>query len=142
MKKSLLVLSFLLFSLACFSQTLAPLSEDGAFIKNTDTGQIYQLFEGELRYIPTPATLNGLFHFSSFFSGNSSIIATFVIGTPFSQDSNFIRYVPTGQIYLREGTLLRWVTTIQIAQQYNFNFDNVVNVNSLAAYTIGNNITQ
>jgi hypothetical protein len=142
MKKSLLVLSFLFFSVACFSQTLAPPSNDGEFVKNTDTGQIYQTFEGELRYIPTPATLNGLFHFSSFFSGNSSFIATFLIGTPFSQDSNFIRYVPTGQIYLREGTLLRWITTIQVAQQYSFNFDNVVNVNSLAAYTIGNNITQ
>jgi len=61
MKKILLLLSFVFISLVGFSQTydnykynaLNPRGNDGYFLRNYNTGQIYLTFEGTVRYIQT-----------------------------------------------------------------------------------------
>lgn len=149
MKKTLLLLSFVFISLAGFSQTydnyrynpLNPTWNDGLLLRNYNTGQIYITFEGKLRYIQTPATLNGLFvnGGQNLYDVPPSVIATWPIGTDVSQDSGFIRDMnsPTQAVYLREGTYLRWIISLPVAQKYTFNLSIAVNKYGLAGYTIG-----
>jgi len=150
MKKTLLLLSFLFISVAGFSQTydiyqynpLNPRGNDGYFLRNYNTGQIYIVFEGTTRYIQTPATLNGLFvgAANNLINVPPSVIWGYPAGTSVSQDSGFVKYTPTGQFYLREGNLLRYVTSPDVAQRYHFNFSIAVNKTSYAGYNIGSNI--
>jgi hypothetical protein len=99
--------------------------------------------EGKLRYIQTPATLNGLFvgaadNLVEYTS--AAMLYTFPMGTAVSQDSGFVDYTPTGQFYLREGTLLRYVDNPNVAHLYHFNFSIAVSKTSLAGYSIGSSI--
>jgi hypothetical protein len=153
MKKTLLLLSFLLFSLAGFSQNpytptpydpANPYAADGNFVRNHATGQIYVIMEGKLRYIQTPATLDGLFvgaadNLVEYTS--AAMLYTFPIGTAVSQDSGFVDYTPTGQFYLREGNLLRYIANPAVAHLYHFNFSIAVNKTSYAGYVLGSYLT-
>jgi len=152
MKKALLLLSFVFISLAGFSQNpytptpynpADPYAADGNFVRNHATGQIYVIMEGKLRYIQTPATLNGLFvgaadNLVEYYS--PAMLYSFPFGTDVSQDSGFVKYMPTGQYYLREGNLLRYVDNPNVAQRYHFNFSIAVNINSYNGYLIGSSI--
>jgi len=151
MKKTLLLLSFLFISVAGFSQTydnykynpLNPRGNDGYFLRNDVTQQIYITFEGTTRYIQTPATLDGLFVGAAdhLIDVPPSVIATWPVGTAVSQDSGFVDYTPTGQFYLREGNLLRYITTPDVAQRYHFNLSIAVSKTSYAGYVLGSYIT-
>lgn len=148
MKKNLLLLTFLLFSFAGFSQNysypgLNPTANDGLFLRNQNTGQIYIVFEGTTRYIPTLATLNGLFKSQGLVVNvTPAVIASYPVGASFTSDNGFIRLATTGQVFLREGTFLRWIASPTVAQIYHFNLDIAVNVNSLSGYTLGFSIQQ
>jgi len=153
MKKILLLLSFVFISLVGFSQTydnykynaLNPRGNDGYFLRNYNTGQIYLTFEGTVRYIQTPATLNGLFVGAAdhLIDVPPSVIGTWPVGTAISTDSGFIRDMnsPTQAVYLREGTYLRWILTLDVAERYHFNLSIAVNKYGLSGYTVGPNIT-
>ncbi|MDR6943023.1 hypothetical protein [Mucilaginibacter pocheonensis] len=149
MKKTLFLLSFLFISVAGFSQTYLyqydpnfPYRYDGVFLRNQDTGEIFIVFEGKLRYIQTIETLNGLFVNAHDYIKDvlPRVLSTYTRETPVSQVSGFVRYTPNQRVYLREGTLLRWISSIDIAHQYNFNLNIAENVTSLSGYTIGSPI--
>jgi hypothetical protein len=149
MKKFLLVLSFLFMSVAGFSQDyryvyFQPTYYDGFFFRNNITLAVYIVFEGNLRFIQTIDTLNGLFvgAHNLIIDVPPSVLNTYPVGTPVSTASGFMQVNGTGPVYLREGTLLRWVSSVPVSQKYHFNLSITQFVSNTNGYTIGPPITQ
>lgn len=113
------------------------IANDGNFIRDSNTQQIFIVFEGTLRYIPTLATLQGLFTATYITNYTTAQIAGNTFGVPFTSDNGLINDTHTGRVYLRESTNLRWISTLAIKQKYSFNWNSITNnSNGLYGYTI------
>lgn len=123
-------------------ENIASKLNDGDFVKNTSTLQVYFKFEGKLRHIESLQTLQGLFviqddQIKKFTNEQLSAITK---GTPLAIDNGLVHDVSTGKVYLREGKTIRHISSIEVFNKYKFNMDALQNVSSLSSYTLLNPI--
>ncbi|WP_443945676.1 MAC/perforin domain-containing protein [Pedobacter sp. AW1-32] len=122
-------------------QVSAP--ANGTFMRNESTGQVYIVMDGKLRYIQNQSILYGLFEFKESMLSHYSAaqMATYPMGTPISPSNGLINNSPSGIVYFRELNVLRRIPNMTIKERYHFNWNIIQNVNSIAGYTIGGDMT-
>lgn len=115
---------------------------EGQFTRNDDTGEVFIVMDGKLRYIPNQDVLYGLFEFkeSMMVHYNNTSLANFEMGVAISPDNGIINNTQNGKVYFREKSLIRYIPTIHEKEIYHFNFKNLRNVNGIAPYTVGPDI--
>ena len=126
-------------------------TQNGDFVKVTlvnTTGEVFFLwrFENKWRHVAFPMTWDGLFTSPksfrySFLSFEELITFTGIgIGRPLYPDNDLKQDNYTQKIYLREGSLLRWIPNLAIYNQYKFNNNAISQINGTAGYTVGSDI--
>lgn len=120
-----------------------PAPQNGTFMRNESTGQVYIVMDGKLRYIPNQSVLYGLFEFNeSMLNHYSNMdISKFPFGASISPDNGLINNIPSGIVYFREGNLIRRIPNMEVKSRYHFNWNSIRNVNGINGYTVGENMT-
>nr|WP_315422112.1 MAC/perforin domain-containing protein [uncultured Pedobacter sp.] len=120
-----------------------PAPQNGTFMRNESTGQVYIVMDGKLRYIPNQSVLYGLFEFNESMINHYSNdeISKFPMGSAISPNNGLINNVPSGVVYFREGNLIRRIPTWEIKTRYHFNWNSIQNVSNINGYTVGENMT-
>lgn len=120
-----------------------PAPQNGTFLRNESTGQVYIVMDGKLRYIPNQSVLYGLFEFNESMLNHYSNdeISKFPMGSAISPNNGLINNIPSGVVYFREGNLIRRIPTWEIKTRYHFNWNSVQNVSNINGYTVGENMT-
>ncbi|MBB6111232.1 MAC/Perforin domain-containing protein [Mucilaginibacter lappiensis] len=116
-----------------------PSLPEGQFTRNDDTGQVYIVMDGELRYIPNQDVLNGLFEFNTslMVHYSAATLSRYAMGDAISPDNGIINDTQTGRVYFREHSYIRYIPNQQVKALYHFNFKPLRNVNGISAYVVG-----
>ncbi|ASK30843.1 hypothetical protein CEY12_12290 [Chryseobacterium sp. T16E-39] len=115
---------------------------NGNFVRNPITGEVFFMFENQLRYIQSPDTLFGLFNISNadIFDVSSTNLSTVKKGKDLTPDNDLKQDNYTLKIYMREGNTLRWIPNSTIYNKYRFNNNAVRKINGTGGYIIGSDI--
>lgn len=113
------------------------LPADGAFINVIQTGGVYIRIGDSLHPICCPEVLTGLFNFNMNMIVNvqENMLQKFKIGLSIDQNTSIIHY--QGGLYLKQGTLVRPITSTEAFNKYHFKFiyTDVSNLNGLTVGT-------
>jgi|GEM_PF-3446007 len=117
---------------------VTTLYADGEFIRDAQTQELFQVFDGKLRYIPDARLLNTVydFHYSMIIDLPHSSILSIPRGENFPADMALVHYVPTGTIYLKENDTIRPIASESAFNKYHFNWRGYVNFYNLDLYTV------
>lgn len=143
MKKISKIISFLsltivflcLLNLSTKAQSWGNNYQEGKFYRVTSTGAIYWFFQTKLRYISSPDTYNGLFTDAPANTINVSAVSSTDIRGTLGPDNGLINDVNTGRVYLRRGSYIWYINSVETFNLYHFNWAAITNVNGIAAYT-------
>ena len=118
-----------------------PNFQNGQFVKNDDTHELFIFIESTLRRIPT-SMLNKLFHFqeSEVAHYTNARLQHVPKSTPISNDSELIRSFFSQKVYLRENNTLRCIPDMPTRLKYHFNYNKCTTVYYLGSYEFGANI--
>lgn len=118
--------------------------KNGDIIKNTSNGFFMFMFEGKLRHIDSPTTLDGLFENARKVARNvnQQQINDVEIGTPLFIDNGLIHFTGTNKTYFREGNYIRPINSLSTFNMYRFRQAAVKKVANLNGYIIGPEIYQ
>ena len=115
----------------------APL--EGQFVRNDNTGQVYIVIDGYLRYIPNQQVLYGLFTFNQNMLHHltSSQLSGTPVGAAINTDNGLVNDNYTGRVYFREVNYLRYIPSLTIRDFYHFNWNAIQNSSGIYGYTVG-----
>ncbi|MFK8297035.1 MAC/perforin domain-containing protein [Capnocytophaga cynodegmi] len=118
--------------------------KNGDFVRNRNTGEVFFIFEGTLRYIESPDTLFGLFNMSESVIRNVEprSLTGMLRGKNLSPDNDLRQDVATWKIYLREGRYLRHILNKFVYDKYRFNDSAIRRIYGTSGYQIGNPIRE
>lgn len=99
--------------------------DEGRFVKNDDTNDIFIFMDSRLRKVPR-SLLGTVFHYneSKALHVNNELLISVPRSEPFSKDTELIKHFFSQRMYLREDETLRLIVTPQACKKYHFNIDN------------------
>ncbi|MFN8406714.1 MAG: thiol-activated cytolysin family protein [Sphingobacteriaceae bacterium] len=118
--------------------TPIPTFQNGQFVKNDDTGELFIFMESKLRRIPI-IVLNKLFHCqtSDIAHYSNTLLQNTPTSTPISHNSELIQSFFNGDLYLKENNTIRLIPDMAIRLKYHFNYGNSTTKFFLGSYEIG-----
>lgn len=99
--------------------------DEGRFVKNDDTNDIFIFMDSRLRKVPR-SLLGTIFHYneSKALHVNNESLLFVPRSEPFSKDTELVKHFFSQRMYLREDKSLRLIVTPQACRKYHFNIDN------------------
>jgi hypothetical protein len=119
--------------------TPPPPSSEGLLMQTSDQ-KVYSIMDGEARHIQNMATLAGVYNYNGYIHNCNCSTLPEPIGAPIGPDTSLLIDNSNGKMYFREGTYIRHIISVAVANKYYFQIYNnnyIVGVSGLNGYTVG-----